>query len=59
MEHDNMFARIIKSKWIYILLLLAFTISSEAQTKRGLIIAIGDYPETGHTPRLAGHQLGK
>ncbi len=53
MEHDNMFARIIKSKWIYILLLLAFTISSEAQTKRGLIIAIG-ITQKRDTPQIGG-----
>ena len=33
-----------------IVLLLHVSITVQAQTKRGLIVAIGDYPESGQSP---------
>lgn len=50
MENENKITRLLRSKWLFAMTLLCFTILSQAQTKRGLIIAIGDYPETGQTP---------
>lgn len=40
MEHDNMFTRTIKSKWLFFLALIAFAITTNAQTKRGLITMV-------------------
>jgi metacaspase-1 len=50
MDYSNRLNRILKSRGLLSVALIVFSICATAQTKRGLIVAIGDYPESGQTP---------
>ena len=50
MKNVTSLYRIIKSKAVLLILLISIASFLQAQTKRGLIVAIGDYPETGSNP---------
>ncbi|MFT7592425.1 MAG: hypothetical protein ACI9UJ_002362 [bacterium] len=50
MKNLALFSQIVKSKAFLLICLLALASFLQAQTKRGLIVAIGDYPETGSNP---------